>query len=650
MEKCIPQKILPSRRHNLPWLNKGIIQAIKRRNYLFKKAKTSAVNEQKYRQARNKVVSLLRSAKKEYFSSLNPRKSKQFWKSIKVVNRHNSTIPVLSQGPRTLSSDQEKADALNSFFSQCFNHTLPPLTPSECYHMKSCSEDLLCTVEEVTELLNSLDVSKASGPDGISARMLKATSNEIAPSITALFNLSIRCNRPPREWKKSHIVPVPKQKTSNPTPEDFRPISLLPILSKLLEKHIYRLISSRIPNTLSNAQWGFLSGRSTVQALLVTMDKWLQYLERGNDIGAVFFDFRKAFDSVPHAPLITKLQQLGLDPNIVSWVREYLSGRSQCVVCNGAASEYLLVISGVPQGSVLGPLLFLIYINDLTDLDISEGSEVVLYADDILLYRPVLSDDDFAALQSDINKIQTWAASNLMTFNVAKCKVMHVSRKRSPLSPTTPIMLNGSILEVVTTYKYLGLHISSDLSWSYHIQSICSKARKVLGLLYRKYYRFSDQATLLQLYTSLVRPHLEYAASVWDPYHQRDIQLLEKTQKFACRMCTKTWSASYHELLHALQLPTLSNRRLFLKLCTIFKIIHGACYFPPNVICVRDTRTHIGRPLMLNQPFARTNSYFYSFVPNSVSQWNRLPEYVISHYSVQSFKQALTQHLSNTSR
>ena len=421
-------------------------------------------------------------------------------------------------------------------------------------------------------------------------------------------------------------------------------------MSKLLEKHFHWLISDHISqfSPLSKTQWGFQPGKSTVQALLVTIDNWLQYLERGCDVGAVFFDFKKAFDSVPHIPLITKLQQLNLDPNIVSWVRNYLSDRSQCVVINGVCSEYLPVISGVPQGSVLGPLLFLIYINDLTDLDISMGSKIVLYADDILLYRPVSSDSDFVSLQRDINMIQTWASSNFMTFNESKCKVMHISRKRSPLSPCTSIMLNGSILETVTMYKYLGLLISSDLSWSNHIQSVCSKARKIVGLIYRKYYRFSDTATLLQLYRSLVRPHLDYAAPVWDPYLQRDIQLLEGVQKFACRMCSKAWKTGYEELLSTLQLSSLSNRRLFLKLCTIFRVLHGLCYFPQNVFSARETRSHVCRPLMLTHPFARTNSYFYSFVPHSILQWNNLPEHVISSSSIHSFKESLMHYLNST--
>ena len=514
--------------------------------------------------------------------------------------------------------------------------------------VNSCSDDLLCTVEEVNKLLKSLDTTKATGPDGISSTMLKISADEIAPSVTALFNLSIRCNRPPKEWKRSNVVPVPKKKTNAPTPADFRPISLLPVLSKLLEKHFHLLISDHLSDgsPISSTQWGFQRGKSTAQALLVTTNDWLQHLEKGREVGFVFFDFKKAFDSVPHIPLISKLQQLNLDPNIVSWVKNYLSDRSQRVVVNGAASEYLPVASGVPQGSVLGPLLFLIYINGLTGLDLSEGSSLVLYADDILLYRSITSAADFVALQSDVSAIQTWATSNFMLFNESKCKVMHVSRKRSPLSPIIPITLNGSVLETVDTFKYLGLLISSDLSWTNHIENICSKARKHLGLLYRRYYRFSDQNTLLQLYTSLVRPHFEYAAPVWDPHLQRNIQLLERTQKFACRMCTKAWDAGYEELLETLNLPSLSNRRLFLKLCTVFKIIHNLCYFPP---LASETRSCSSRSLLLSQPFARTNSYLYSFVPNAVSHWNHLPESVVAKPSLYTFKSALSHHLFDSS-
>jgi len=180
---------------------------------------------------------------------------------------------------------------------------------------------------------------------------------------------------------------------------------------------------------------------------------------------------------------------------------------------------------------------------------------------------------------------------------------------------------------------------------SNHIKDICSKARKILGLLYCRYYKYADESTLVQLYMSLVRPHREYAAPVWDPHLLKDIQLLEDTQKFACRMCNKSWNAGYDELLQMSHLPSLSDRRLYLRprVCSVFKIIHKLCYFPP-LFSVRESRSHINRPNLLKQPFARTNSYF-SFVPRSVSQWNRLPVSVVSSLSLPVFKESLRQLL-----
>ena len=334
-----------------------------------------------------------------------------------------------------------------------------------------------------------------------------------------LFNASIRCCRPPSSWKISSVVPIPKVPKASST-ADYRPISLLSILSKVLERHFCFLIRDHLSTShpLSNCQWGFQPSKSTVSALLDTTHLWLQYLEQGEEVGAVFFDFRKAFDSVPHSPLLSKLHAIGLDTNIISWVHNYLADRHQFVVYGGASSDTTPVVSGVPQGSILGPLLFLIYIDDICKVRLSPGSKLVLYADDILLFRNISCPNDYHLLQADIDMLGSWTTQNKMTFNVTKCKAMHISRKRNQHLPPSPLSLNGNILDVVPTFKYLGVLISSDLSWSKHIQGVCSKARKILGLLYRRYYQYSDSSSLRQLYLSLVRPHLDYAAQVWDPH------------------------------------------------------------------------------------------------------------------------------------
>ena len=263
-------------------------------------------------------------------------------------------------------------------------------------------------------------------------------------------------------------------------------------------------------------------------ALIKCVDDWLKALEEGKEICAVFFDYRKAFDTVPHQPLIAKLSALDLDNSIVCWLQDYLCGRMQSVVVGGESSDILPVLSGVPQGSVLGPLLFLIYINDLPGIVLNLTSRINLFADDVLLYHIITSASDYSILQDMIYRIEQWSSTNYSCLHPSKCKYMTVSRKKCPTLPTEPLQLLGSEMEWVDCYKYLGVLLTSDLSWSPHVTNICNKALKVLGLLYRRLI-FMAQDALKQLYLSLVRPHLEYACQVWDPHLARRLSRMYKS-------------------------------------------------------------------------------------------------------------------------
>ena len=304
--------------------------------------------------------------------------------------------------------------------------------------------------------------------------MLKFTAASITPMITKLFNVSILSGKLPLQWKQAKIVPIPKT-TDATSPSCYRPISLIPIISKVLERHISNLIMDHLHHHcfISDRQWGFLEGRSTVTALIRCTDDWFRALEEGHEVCAIFFDYRKAFDSVPHQSLLLKLANIGLDDCLLVWLHDYLCNRMQSVVVDGAESDAVPVLSGVPQGSVLGPLLFLIYVNDLPDAVVHPSAIVNLFADDVLLYHTVSNIDDFLAVQESINSVEQWSSSNYLSLNALKCKCMLISRKKHPLQPAQPLLLNGEVLERVDTYKYLGILLTHDLSWSPHISCLC---------------------------------------------------------------------------------------------------------------------------------------------------------------------------------
>ena len=298
-------------------------------------------------------------------------------------------------------------------------------------------------------------------------------------------------------------------------------------------------------------------------------------MDEGKEVCAISFDLRKAFHSVPHRNHIDKLENIGLNQYILRWIVYYLSGRSQYVVCNGGRSSTEVVLSGVPQGSVLGPLLFLIYVNDSTFQPLSISSVINLYADDTLLYRVIKSSHDYVELQCDVNT---------MALNDTICKYMVISRLKSRALPPHQITLHDQPMERVSNYKYLGVLISDDLSWSPHIDKITSKARRLLGLLYRKFYRWSSPDALLKLYMSLIRPNL---VQVWNPHLSKDIKKLESVQKFALKMCLKSWDSSYDDLFDASKLPHLSTRRKCLCLLYFYKAINGLIITPDNLIASR---------------------------------------------------------------
>ena len=446
----------------------------------------------------------------------------------------------------------------------------------------------------------------------------------------------------PGEWKLSHVVPIPKV-SSKQDVCFYRPISLLPIISKCLERHIHQLLLEHLSSNeiLSDAQFGFRSQRSTVMPLLLATNEWHVALESRKEVACVFFDLTKAFDSVPHQALLNKLHSLGLPTILLRWFSNYLLNRQQRVILNGSTSTWLPVKSGVPQGSILGPLLFLIYINDLCAVPLSSGTKLMMFADDIMLYKPISLPHNITNFQDDVNLVYAWVSNNHLSININKTKFMLISRRRGRLH-SFPLYLSNTLIEKVHHFKYLGVWISDDLSWSKHVETICCKARRLLGYTFRTFSPYCDQASIIAIYKSQVLPVLEYACAVWDPHLKKDQLLLESVQLFATRMASHSWKSDSESLNHHFKLPSLSSRRAYFKLLTTYKCLNNYMYCPTTNFSLHPKpNLRVCHSKQLTVPLAKTSAYFNSFFISSTRLWNSLPPHVVLCDNIAYFKSAL---------
>ena len=349
----------------------------------------------------------------------------------------------------------------------------------------------------------------------------------------------------------------------------------------------------------------------------------------------ILLDFTKAFDMVPHNLLCSKLYHLGIKGPLLSWIRCFLAGRQQQVVINGEISSLSLVTSGVPQGTVLAPLLFLCYINDITK-DIS--SKIKLYADDVLIYNIINSEADCIKLQNDLNILNAWALTWKMYFNPTKCEFLRVTNKKNIIR--FQYLIQNNIIKEIQQARYLGVTFNNKLTWSDHIKSICSKANSVIGFLRRNLHKCPVK-TKSALYLSLVRPILEYAATIWAPYHHSDIYQLEAVQRRAARFAMNCYDRyqSVTDMLHRLDWPTLEKRRDHAKIIKMYKIIYNIVHIQPTLpLTYSNTVNTRGHHLKMQQPATRIDTYLHSFFPSAVRLWNSLPATLIDSPSLNNFK------------
>ena len=540
-----------------------------------------------------------------------------------------------------LDNPYEVANEFNKYFVSVFtseDKSNIPLPSQKYFPVPGEQEeltDLHFTEVHVFKKLKSLKTDKVQGPDNISAKLLATTADLLARPVYMIFKKSLQEGVLPVDWKAANVSPIHKS-GSKTSPSNYRPISLTSHVCKVMESLFRDEIVQHLESNglINDSQHGFRKGRSCLTNLLTFLDKVSGYVDTGTDVDVIFLDFAKAFDKVPHQRLIGKVQNHGIDGKVLNWISNWLSGRVQRVQVKGVSSTWEMVTSGVPQGSGLGPILFLIYINDMDD---EIMNQLLKSADDTKIFSIIRTDEEADNLQKDLDTLLNWTNDWQMQFNVKKCKVMHLGKQKQ----NHQYHINGNQLESVKTEKDLGVTLSADLKVAQQCSNACSKANRMAGLIKRTIEN-KDKMIMLRLYKTLVRPHVEYSISAWSPHYIKDKNQIEKVQRRFTKMIPELHGLTYGNRLKALKLWTLEERRNRADLIEVFKLFRGISTLPlENFFQLdMDKRTR-GHSAKLKKSRCNTELRRHFFSERVVNRWNSLKQATVEAAEVNSFKRLL---------
>ena len=618
-----------------------------------------------YKKVRNKVNSLNVLLKREYFTKrINEHKGniKETWKTAnELLNKRKkfTNITSLKDGNIEIQEKKEIPNVMNSYFCSVddelankVNETPNPLLKGDYTVNVSNLSFHFYEINDlhVRDVTNNIKASKGFGNDNISSYFLKLALPYINNSLVYMFNKSIEKSKFPTHWKMARVTPIFKEGKKS-SKVNYRPISVLPVVSRIFEKLVYNQLYEyfNTNSLLSSSQSGFRAMHSTTTALLKCTDDWYSGLDLGKYVGVVYVDLKKAFDTVDHEILLHKLAHYGIQSQELLWFKSYLSGRSQFTRVNGIDSTIKNIKVGVPQGSCLGPLLFLIYINDLPK--VVNNASVFMYADDTRL--SCMNDNLFRlneALNTDLKSLDKRLKGNKLSLNVAKTKSMVISTKPKHAAlkhqeDQLCLSIHNNPLQVVQGTKHLGIYIDNTLDWKNHIQEITKKISRSLGLLkYAK--RFLPLESLKDIYTSIIDPHFRYCCAVWGVCGLTEIQKLQKLQNRAARIITDSnYDAPSKPLIETLGWMTIEKVIQRETLVMVFKSVNG---FSPQYLSelfvtsstnacynLRHTTTDLRLPKKLSSNGQKSFSF------RGAALWDSLPSESKQASNLLTFKKSI---------
>ena len=588
--KHAPLKTRKIRNKQTPWLTYEIKKQMNHRDYLKQKATQTKSRYlfQAYKTARNKTNKMIDKAKSMYFQQTigcNNQNPKQLWKSVNLIRGKGSkktNVSSLRIEDETITGDENIAEAFNSFFidvGPSLAKDLPECEKSHVDYMHYSGQNTF-TFSEVSEndtfkLLCGLKESKAAVPDKINARLVKDSAEIICSSLTKIFNRSLQCGIFPDDLKNAFVSPIYKNGDKSDR-SNYRPISVLSTVAKVFEKLVYSQIISYIDDSkiLSNSQFGFQKGHSTTTSLLNATNNWLLNIDKGLINGILFLDLRKAFDTVDHKILINKLEMYGIKNSAFNWFKSYLDKRYQTCKINNVKSSRKVIECGVPQGSNLGPLLFLLYVNDLPNCLVN--SKPNLFADDTNVSTFAKSTEELEKrLNLDLKNIYQWLVANKLTLNLTKTEYMIIGSRHilNKIHSDLDIKIGDYSVKRTKTTKCLGMVIDDKIKWEDHIDHVSKKVSRGIGAI-KLIKPYVPKSCLNQVYNALVKPYFDYCSLVWQNC-KLELQIkLQKFQNRAGRVITgDNWEVKSRNVLNKLNWQPLNEIRLFETLLFMRRIL-----------------------------------------------------------------------------
>ena len=642
-----------------PWFDSDVHKLCmkKEKHRKLYKQTNNQVHHNKFKSCRKDVKKLIKQKMRSNFDDdLNQSViTKKFWSYVKSSTNSSRLPECMSLNGKFRNNPKDSADLFNDHFFKQFskrsNYDIDiDFSNDPFINFKICHRD-------VRKLLTTLNQNKSHGPDGINGKILKNCAVSIAYPLSLLFNLSFNTGHIPSEWKLANIVPIHK-KGDKSAIENYRPISLTCLIMKIFEKCIRNELMNLCKDKIHHSQHGFLPNKSCTTQMLPFVSDITLNLNNNDPTDIIYFDFAKAFDSVNHDIILSKLKyEFKIDGLMLKFIREYLQNRRQRVVVGDTMSKELGVVSGVPQGSIIGPLLFVLFINDLHKC-VSPGTSLALYADDTKIWRLIKSENDCIALQKDIDALCQWSKINCMIFHPQKCKVLSVTHQIiQDILPFTRFIytLDGVVLDYCGKENDLGILMHDKLNWNPHCVEIIAKATAKFNLLRRTCHFINSSTKKRTLYITLIRSLFEHGSTIWAPSGQTSLSKFEALQKRCIKWILKEQFTSYEyseylEKLKELDILPIKYKFMFTDMIMFHKIVHKLIpiSLPHYIENNSTTRASKSDPLSFkisNDIKHQKRIFQSSFFARCITPWNRIPLELRNLSSIEVFSHGLKQHI-----